>query len=187
MRSMIIGTEIDHVLSRADANTIVLRGQLPETPGTILIPAANPKQSMYAVAVAEAVAGPGTKIELLHIVRHESEAEESKQKLLGAMFGEDMADLPSVYTERRRIEVTVRVDVSTHVIPSIIEAATLADLVILGAAKETWLQRRTFTSLHTSVASRYDGPLLLVKLRSGRARFTTQQVIDFFLSKEPEA
>jgi amino acid transporter/nucleotide-binding universal stress UspA family protein len=187
MRSMIIGTEIDHVLSRADANTIVLRGQLPETPGTILVPAANPKQSMYAVAVAEAVAGPGTKIELLHIVRHESEAEESKQKLLGAMFGEDMADLPSVYTERRRIEVTVRVDVSTHVIPSIIEAANLADLVILGAAKETWLQRRTFNALHTSVASRYDGPLLLVKLRSGRARFTTQQVIDFFLSKEPEA
>ena len=106
---------------------------------------------------------------------------------MAGIFGEDMADLPSVYTERKRIEVTVRTQVSTHVIPSIIEASSLADLVILGAAKETWLQRRSFSTLHTTVASRYDGPLLLVKLRSGRARFATQQVVDFFLSREPEA
>ena len=106
---------------------------------------------------------------------------------MGGIFGEEMADLPSVYTERRRIEVKVRTVVSTHVIPSIVEAAQLADLVILGSAKENWLQRKSFTALHTTVADRYDGPLLLVKLRTGRAQFATQQVVDFFLSKEPEA
>lgn len=187
MRSLMLGTEIDHVLSRADANTIVLRGEIPETPKHIIIPAANPRQSRYAVAVAEAVAGTGSKIELLHIVRHQRDAESSQRTLMAGIFGEDMADLPSVYTERKRIEVTVRTQVSTHVIPSIIEASSLADLVILGAAKETWLQRRSFSTLHTTIASRYDGPLLLVKLRSGRARFATQQVVDFFLSREPEA
>ena len=187
VRSIMIGTEIDHVLTRADANTIVLRGTLPEAPKHILIPAANPKQSRYAVAVAEAMAGPGSVIELLHIVRHERDAESSSRELMGGIFGEEMADLPSVYTERRRIEVKVRTVVSTHVIPSIVEAAQLADLVILGSAKENWLQRKSFTALHTTVADRYDGPLLLVKLRTGRAQFATQQVVDFFLSKEPEA
>ena len=175
------------MLSKADANTIVLRGDLPEDPKHIVIPAANPKQSRYAVAVAEAVATPGSRIELLHIVRHEKDAEAAQSTLMGGIFGEEMADLTSVYTERKRIEVSVRTIVSTHVIPSIIEATSLADLVILGSAKETWLQRRSFTALHTAVASRYDGPLLLVKLRSGRARFATQQVVDFFLSREPEA
>ena len=165
----------------------MLRGSLPESPKHILIPAANPKQSRYAVAVAEAMAGTGSTIELLHIVRHERDAEDSARELMGGIFGEEMADLPSVYTERRRIEVKVRTVVSTHVIPSIVEASQLADLVILGSARETWLQRRSFTSLHTTVAQRYDGPLMLVKLRTGRARFATQQVIDFFLSKEPEA
>ena len=106
---------------------------------------------------------------------------------MGAMFGEDMADLRSVYTPRRRIEVRLRTEVSNHVIPSIVEAASLADLVILGAAKETWLQRRSFTALHAAVANRCEGTLMLVKLRSGKARFATQQVVDFFLSKEPEA
>ena len=98
-----------------------------------------------------------------------------------------MADLRSIYTPRRRIEVRLRTEVSSHVIPCIVEAASLADLVILGAARETWLQRRSFTALHAAVAQRCDSALLLVKLRSGKARFATQQVIDFFLSKEPEA
>lgn len=187
MRSIMIGTEIDHVLRKADANTIVLRGLLPESPKRIVIPAANPRQSKYAVAVAEAVAEPGTVIELLHIVRNQRDAESSKRALMGEMFGEDMADLPSVYTERRRIEVTVRTEASTHVIPAIVEAVQFADMVILGAARETWWQRRSFTALHSAVAQRYDGPLLLVKLRTGVARFATQQVVDFFLSKEPEA
>ncbi|MDG2291558.1 MAG: amino acid permease [Phycisphaerales bacterium] len=187
MRSIMIGTEIDHVLRKADANTIVLRGTLPDAPKKIMIPAANPKQSKYAVAVAEALAGPGSVIELVHIVRNERDAESSKRALMGSMFGEEMADLPSVYTERKRIEVTVRTVVSTHVIPAIVEAIQLADMVILGAARETWWQRRSFTALHAAVAKRYDGPLLLVKLRTGVARFATQQVVDFFMSKEPEA
>ena len=187
VRSLVIGTEIDHVLRNADANTIVLRGDLPEDPKHIVIPAANPKQSRYAVAVAEAVASPGSRIELLHIVRHEKDAESSQSALMAGIFGEEMADRTSVATQRKRIEVSVRTIVSTHVIPSIIEATSLADLVVLGSAKETWLQRKSFTALHTTVASRYDGPLLLVKLRSGRARFATQQVVDFFLSREPEA
>jgi len=187
VRSIMLGTEIDHVLSRADANTIVLRGDLPDEPRDILVPAANPRQALYALAVAEAVAVQGTVIELLHVVQNQAEAEESATALMGAMFGEDMADLRSIYTPRRRIEVRLRTEVSSHVIPCIVEAASLADLVILGAARETWLQRRSFTALHAAVAQRCDSALLLVKLRSGKARFATQQVIDFFLSKEPEA
>ena len=74
----------------------------------------------------------------------------------------------------------------TKLLGTIVEAARASDLVIVGAAADSWRHRRSFTAIHRSVAAAWDGPLVLVKMHTGRAVFAAQQVIDFMTSKEPE-
>ncbi|MEE2907651.1 MAG: amino acid permease [Planctomycetota bacterium] len=184
-RARILGTELDTVLRRADADTVVLRGEVPETPERILIPAANPRQAQFAIHVAEAVAGPSTWIELLRILRTDEKEERIRSDLRSEIFGLD-DDAAPLRSPNLGLPVDFRLERSSDVVGTIVEAAKAADLLIIGAAAESWKQRRSFTAIHRAVAAAWDGPLLLVKLRSGRALFTTQQVIDFMTSREPE-
>ena len=105
--------------------------------------------------------------------------------LRSQIFGnEDIDD--ALRTQQLGLPVDIRIERSADVVGTVVSAARAADIVILGAAAETWRHRRAFTALHRGVAAGWDGPLLLVKIRSGIARFTTQQVIDFMTSREPE-
>ncbi len=181
-RGLFIGAEVDSVLAEADANTVVLRGTIPDDPKRILIPCANPTQVRYSVRVAEMIAGPETVIELLRIVRPNTEDEFNDEELLNEIFGDDevtnrtpLRDLPIEITRKQERGIVVPIS----------EAAQKADLLILGAAAETWLTRRSFTHLHFAIASQYDGPMLMVKMKTGRAKFALQKVIDFLLSREP--
>lgn len=181
-RGLFIGDEVDSVLAEADANTIVLRGTLPSDPKRILIPCANPDQVRYSVQVAEMIAGSETVIELLRIMRPNTEDEFTDEELLAEIFG-DATVVNSTPIRNLKIEITRKSE--RGIVVPISEAAKKADVLILGAASETWLTRRSFTHLHFAVASQYDGPLLMVKMKTGRAKFALQKVIDFFLSREP--
>ena len=184
-KARILGTELDTVLRNTDADTIVLRGEAPETPERILIPVANPKQAQFAIHVAESLAGPSTWIELLRVLRSDEKEDKVREDLRSGIFNISDPDEP-VRSPNLGLPIDLRFESSSDVVGSIVNAAQAADLLIIGAAAETWRQRRSFTALHRGVATAWDGPLLLVKLRSGRARFATQQVIDFMTSKEPE-
>ena len=184
-KARILGTELDTVLRNTDADTIVVRGQVPPTPQRILIPVANPKQAQFAIHVAESLAGPSTWIELLRVLRSDEKEERVRNDLRSGIFGLSDPEEP-VRSPNLGLPIDLRFESSSDVVGSIVNAAQAADLLIIGAAAETWRQRRSFTALHRGVAAAWNGPLLLVKLRSGRARFATQQVIDFMTSKEPE-
>ena len=169
----LIGTEIDHVIARADCHTVVLRGRLVASPDKILIPIANPKQGRYSLAVAEAVAGPETSIHLMTVVRDAGQLESARSRMaeqlqLGSVAGRWRSP-------ERALTVDLDVVISPHIEDTIIKATTEHDLVIVGASKESWLHRHVFTSFHTNLARHYAGPLLLVKMRSGKAKFATQQ------------
>jgi len=182
-RRVLIGSEIDHVISRADANTVVLRGQLPEAPQRILIPVANPRQARYAIAVAEDVAGDGARIDLIHVVRSREEASGAGERIMKELTG---AGSLETRTRRRDLAVAMNVKISGDVVQAIYEASVGCDLLIVGASAESWGRRHAFTSFHYDLATRYPGPLLMVKLRSGRAKFASQLTVEFFRSREPE-
>jgi len=182
-RRVLIGSEIDHVISRADANTVVLRGQLPEAPQRILIPVANPRQARYAIAVAEDVAGDGARIDLIHVVRSREEASGAGERIMKELTG---AGSLETRTRRRDLAVAMNVKISGDVVQAIYEASVGCDLLIVGASAESWGRRHAFTSFDYDLATRYPGPLLMVKLRSGRAKFASQLTVEFFRSREPE-
>ena len=73
---------------------------------------------------------------------------------------------------------------SDGIVSGILEAASGADLLVLGAS-DTGLSRRAFTQLHYRIAERRPGPLLLVRMHSGAAKFAAQRTIDFLVSKDP--
>ncbi|MCP3904413.1 MAG: amino acid permease [Planctomycetes bacterium] len=177
-----IGSQIDYVLTRADADTVVIRGELPPNPRSVLIPVANPRQGRFAVKVAEAVAGPDTTIRLMNVARTREEAAARGAQIMEAIFDTDELETT---TETRSLPVTMNAVVATSVARALYKACDSADVVIVGAAVDTWLHRIAFTRFHYDLARYYDGPLLLVRLRSGRPKFALQSVVDFFRSREP--
>jgi nucleotide-binding universal stress UspA family protein len=179
----LLGSQIDRVLFHADANTIMLRGTLPSDPKRIVIPMVNPRQGKFAIEVAEAVAGDDTAIELLHVGRKEAATQQSAAAIMQEIFGSD--DLNNV-TSRRQLDVTMRSLVGSNVVRAIVDAAGDADLVIVGGTAETWWKRQAFTPFHANLASLFDGPMLLVRRRSGAACFASQLTVEFFASREPE-
>jgi hypothetical protein len=137
------------------------------------------------VHVAEALAGPSTWIELLRILRANEDEEAVRADLRAGIFDLDEDDTP-VRSPNLGLPIDLRLERSPDVVGTIVEAAKAADVVILGASADTWRHRRSFTALHRGVAAAWAGPLVLVKVHSGRARFASQQVFDFMTSKEPE-
>jgi amino acid transporter len=181
-RTSAFGAQVDDVLRSTDANTVLIKGRLPASINTITIPVANPKQASYAIHVAEQLGADGARINLLHVVGRGQDAEASGHAIMEELFG---APQPVVGIGTRNQIVTMTSVIHHRVVQAILDHATDADLLIVGAAGETWIQRRPFTSLHYSVASRFDRPMLLVKMRSGAARFAMHQAVDFFTSPEP--
>lgn len=177
-----IGTEIDHVLADVDADTVVLRGRVPDAVRRVVVPVANPRQGQFSVRVAEDLAEEGASIELVHVVPSRAMAVEAGETLMHAMFGtRELRDI----TPRRALPVDMKVLVDQSAVRAIGQATSGADLLIIGASAETWTKRRAFTRFHYDLARLYTGPMLMVKLRTGRAKFASQRIIEFFASSEP--
>ncbi len=179
----LLGSQIDRVLFQSDANTIMLRGSLPTDPKRIVIPIVNPRQGRFAIEVAEAVAGENTVIDLIHVGREQSAVVASAGAVMQEIF--DSAQIETT-TRRRGLKVMMQPLVSVEVIKTIAQAADGADLIIIGGTAETWWKRQAFTPFHAQLASLFDGPMLLVRRRSGAAKFASQLTVEFFASKEPE-
>jgi nucleotide-binding universal stress UspA family protein len=181
-RRPLLGTKIDHVLLDADADTIMMRGELPVSPARIVIPIVNPKQGLFAIEVAEAVAGDHSVIELVHVGTDREATARSAQRVMQTLF--DAPDF-STTSPRRSLPVTMHKFVDASPLQAIFRASSGADLVIVGAAGESWMRRQAFTPFHAQLAALHSGPMLLVKRRSGAARFASQRTVEFFKSKEP--
>ena len=181
MRSIIIGEQVDTVIRRADCDTVVVRGSVPPKPGRIVVPVAHPKQGRFAIGLAGRLAGPSTIIEAVRIVRTEEEVKAAEQRLQVDLFGEENApDIPGV-----EWPVEMQVMVASDITKALVEAASAADVLILGAT-QGGLRGSMFSPIHYGVAERWQGPLLLVRMHSGAAKFAAQRTIDFLLSTEPE-
>jgi amino acid transporter/nucleotide-binding universal stress UspA family protein len=174
MRHFTFGTDIDSVIRQADCDTLVLKGSVPRDCKRIVVPIAQPKQGRFAVAVAQTLLGEGGSVEAVRIASRDDDPDEVREALRSDLSAGE--GLPG--------NVQAEAIPSDGIVSGILEAASGADLLVLGAA-DTGLSRRAFTQLHYRVAERWPGPLLLVRMRSGAAKFAAQRTIDFMISKDP--
>jgi hypothetical protein len=82
--------------------------------------------------------------------------------------------------------VELTIVVADDITEALVEAGSRADILILGATIGGW-RGSMFSPIHYGVAERWQGPLLLVRMRSGAAKFAAHRTIDFLVSTEPEA
>jgi amino acid transporter/nucleotide-binding universal stress UspA family protein len=182
VRSIVIGEQIDTVIRRADCDTVILRGSVPAEPRRIVVPVAHPKQGSFALSLATHLAGPSTIIEAVRVVATTEERASAEKRLHLDLFGEDGSpDLPGVEWP---VELTIVV--ARDITEALVEAGSRADILILGATTGGW-RGSMFSPIHYGVAERWQGPLLLVRMRSGAAKFAAHRTIDFLVSTEPEA
>ncbi len=175
MRHFTFGTDIDSVIRQADCDTLVLKGSVPQQCRRIVVPIAQPKQGRFAVAVARALLADGGSVEAVRIASKNDDCDEVREALRDDLSAGE--GLPG--------DVQAEAIPAAGIVSGILEAASGADLLVLGAS-DTGLSRRAFTQLHYRVAERWPGPLLLVRMRSGAAKFAAQRTIEFMMSKEPE-
>ena len=174
MQHFKFGTDIDGVIREADCDTLVLKGSVPQKCRRIVVPIAQPKQGRFAVAVARELLSKGGTVEAVRIASTDDDCDEIREALRNDLSGGD--GLPG--------DVQADAFPSDGIVSGILDAASGADLLVLGAA-DTGLSRRAFTQLHYRVAERWPGPLLLVRMHSGAAKFAAQRTIDFLVSKDP--
>ena len=146
------------------------------------MPVVNPRQGKFSVSVAEAVAADATEIHVAHVVRTKEEAAGAGERIMDALFASPELETA---TEHRNLPVR-QVAVDASPLRAINRLVEDADVLIIGAATETWWKRISFTRFHLDLARLYTGPLLLAKLHSGSAKFAAQKAVEFFVSKEPE-
>ena len=181
MRTIVIGEQIDTVIRRADCDTVILRGSVPPEPKRIIVPVAHPKQGGFALGLAAQLAGSSTIIEAVRIVGPSEDIVSAEMRLHIDLFGEDGSpDLPGVEWP---VELTIIP--SSDVTDALVEVGGRADILILGATMGGW-RGSMFSPIHYGVAKRWQGPLLLVRMRSGAAKFAAHRTIDFLVSTEPE-
>ena len=182
VRSIVIGEQIDTVIRRADCDTVILRGSVPSEPRRIVVPVAHPGQGSFALGLAARLTGPSTIIEAVRVVTDPDERDAAEKRLRLDLFGEDGSpDLPGVEWP---VELTIVV--ADDITEALVEAGSRADILILGATMGGW-RGSMFSPIHYGVAERWQGPLLLVRMRSGAAKFAAHRTIDFLVSTEPEA
>ena len=174
MRHFTFGTDIDGVIRQADCDTLVLKGSVPQQCRRIVVPIAQPKQGRFAVGVARELLAEGGTVEAVRIASKDDDLDTVRESLRQDLAGDE--GLPG--------DVQAEAHPSDGIVSGILAAADGADLLVLGASDEG-MSRRAFTQLHYRVAERWPGPLLLVRMRSGAARFAAQRTIDFLVSKEP--
>jgi amino acid transporter/nucleotide-binding universal stress UspA family protein len=182
MRTIVIGEQIDTVIRRADCDTVILRGSVPSEPKRIVVPVAHPKQGRFALGIAAQLATSSTVIEAVRVVTNDSDKATAEQRLRLDLFGEDGS--PDLLGVKWPVELTVVV--SSDITNGLIAAGSRADILILGATMGGW-RGSMFSQIHYGVAQRWQGPLLLVRMRSGAAKFAAHRTIDFLVSTEPEA
>ncbi len=182
IRTIVIGEQIDTVIRRADCDTVILRGSVPSEPKRIVVPVAHPKQGRFAIGIAAHLAGPSTIVEAVRVVANPDDKESAERRLHVDLFGEEGSpDLPRVEWP---VELTIVV--ASDITDALVEAGDRADILILGASMGGW-RGSMFSPIQYGVAERWQGPLLLVRMRSGAAKFAAHRTIDFLVSTEPEA
>ncbi len=186
----IVGSNIDRVVKEANANVVVVRGDVTLPARRILVPVQHPSHGhLVAPFAASMAAHEDAYIELMHVVDEELSSRERAERaseLVQSLRARDIGSLvPTVANGRPERRFRIRIETG-EVVETLIEHARDFDLVIMGASRESWIRRKVWGDKTSRVAGRIDTPLMFVNLRSGRFKYNIAQFFQFFWDTDDE-
>jgi nucleotide-binding universal stress UspA family protein len=140
-RDIVLGSLLDRVLAEAPCDVYVQRVKEPRNdPGSILVPVVGGPHDELGAELAGVIASQhDATITLLHVDR--SDGVEQAEKSQAALFRERRGQIPD------GIAVDERIVESDHVAGAVSDATTDYDLTVLGATRETFLNRKLVGSV----------------------------------------
>ena len=178
-----IGSTIDKIVKDANANVIVVRGDVQIPARRILVPVQHPQHGHLVAHLAAAMAEEDDSyIRLLHVVDPSTSPSERAQRasdLREAVSAHAGIDAPSGDGSHGERRFHIRIEAG-DVVETIEQQARDFDLVLMGASRESWLRRKVWGDKTARLAKRMKTPLMLVNMRSGRMKYNVSQFFQFF-------
>jgi len=158
-----LGRVLDAVLDNATCDVLIVSGQIPERPKSILIPTAGGPHAEKALELASQLAAEtGAHTTVLHILspaasdEQEAEARQQMKQWLEPFKAAASAEGKIVRSD--------------NVVQRIVQEARKADLVMMGTSTQSWLDRMLFGVIPDQVARRSEKPMILTRAYTGAAR-----------------
>lgn len=144
-RDIVLGSLLDRVLAEAPCDVYVQRVKQPRNdPDSILVPVVGGPHDELGAEVAGVIASQhDATVTLLHVDR--SDGGEQAKRAQEPLFRERRSQIPD------DIPVDERVVESDHVAGSVSDATTDYDLTVLGATRESFLNRKLVGSVAQGV------------------------------------
>ena len=182
----VVGRNIDRIVKDADANVVVVRGDVRLPARRILVPVQHPAHGhMMAEFAAPLTTREGGYIELMHVVDRQLLPQQRAER--AAELRQAVSELDTTPDEaeagRRQLRFRIRI-VAGDVVDEIVEASAGFDLVVMGASRQSWLRRQVWGDKTSRVATSLEAPLVLLNLRSGLLKFNVSQFFQFFWDVE---
>jgi amino acid transporter/nucleotide-binding universal stress UspA family protein len=179
----VIGSTIDRIVKNADANVVVVRGDVKVPAKRILVPVQHPQHASLIAQFAAVMADRSDSyIRLLHVV------DRDMPPALQAQRATELREAVARYTEKHKQDVEtplteqrfqIRVEAG-EVVETIAEQSEEFDLVIAGASRESWVRRKVWSDKTAQIARQIQTPLMLVNMSSGWMKFSVSQFFEFF-------
>ncbi len=187
----VVGTNIDRIVKEANANVVVVRGDVALPARRILVPVQHPRHGHLVASLAAPMAvHDDAYIELVHVVGEDltsRQRAERASELLESLREHDI-ELDDSVDAGGRPHRRFRIRIETgDVVNELIEHAKGFDLVMMGASRESWFRRKVWGDKTSRVARQIDTPLMLLNLRSGRFKYNVSQFFQFFWDTEDES
>jgi nucleotide-binding universal stress UspA family protein len=179
----VIGSTIDRIVKNADANVVVVRGDVKVPAKRILVPVQHPQHaSLIAQFAAVMAERPDSYIRLLHVVDREMPTAQQAQRASElreavAHYAESLQQYGESPTAEQRFQIRVE---AGDVVDTIVEQSEEFDLVIAGASRESWVRRKVWGDKTARIARHIRTPLMLVNMSSGWMKFSVSQFFQFF-------
>ncbi len=158
-----LGKILNAVLDNATCDVLIVSGQFPDQPRSILVPTAGGPHAEKALQLANQLAeATGAGVTVLHILPPDATDEQettARQRMEGWLKS---------FTEA--VAAEGKVVRAGNVVQSIVQEAQQADLVMMGTSTQSWLDRMLFGVIPDQVASRSEKPVILTRAYTGMAR-----------------
>ncbi|MCA9952545.1 MAG: DUF389 domain-containing protein [Anaerolineales bacterium] len=144
---------LNPIMRTAPCDIIILRHPLPTNPATVLIPTAGGSYAPQALKLAgQLFPATTTQLNLMHVSVDATENETAEEKLAATAAA---AALKRPHTT----QITNAASISA----GILNAAENADVIFMGASKESFLDRAYFGGLPVKIAYKSEKPTVMVR------------------------
>ena len=156
-----IGKKIDRFMDKVNCETLIIQQNNTPPFRNILIPLADPDQTVSALQKAWFLAeNLGSTIEILHVFPRAADA--SRREKLIFSFQERIARFRDNQGNRAPKIIFKTID-SSKPVSAIVKASGEFDCLVLSSTRKSWLKRKLSRGTMSQIARRIETPLILVR------------------------